>query len=64
MASTGIWPWYEGLPNPLAGAVRILARLEDADPAGVLAASALGDVYRSRERWAEAVDAYGRAIHF
>jgi tetratricopeptide (TPR) repeat protein len=43
-------------------AVRILARLEDADPAGVLAASALGDVYRTHERWAEAVDAYSRAI--
>lgn len=45
-----------------AGAIRILERLERDEATGGLAASALGDVYRTREQWTDAIDAYGRAI--
>lgn len=43
-------------------AIKILRSLEDDESTSGLAASALGDVYRTRERWNDAVDAYGRAI--
>ncbi|BCW90166.1 Beta-barrel assembly-enhancing protease [Alphaproteobacteria bacterium SO-S41] len=43
-------------------AIKILTRLEEDEATSGLAASALGDVYRTRERWDDAVDAYGRAI--
>ncbi len=45
-----------------AEAIALLSRLERDDAEGALAASALGDVYRVRERWSEAADAYTRAI--
>lgn len=43
-------------------AIAILRRLESDEATNALAASALGDVYRTRERWSEAIDAYSRAI--
>jgi tetratricopeptide (TPR) repeat protein len=43
-------------------AVRVLEQLERIEATSGLAASALGDVYRNRQRWPEAVDAYSRAI--
>jgi tetratricopeptide (TPR) repeat protein len=43
-------------------AIKILTRLEGDETTSGLAASALGDVYRTRERWDDAVDAYGRGI--
>lgn len=43
-------------------AIALLRALERDEAEGGLAASALGDVYRVRERWSEAADAYSRAI--
>lgn len=43
-------------------AIKILRKLERDPATSALAASALGDVYRQRKDWAEAVEAYGRAI--
>ena len=43
-------------------AIALLSRLERDEAEGSLAASALGDVDRVRERWPEAAEAYTRAI--
>ncbi len=43
-------------------AIKILRRLERNEATSALAASALGDVYRARKSWLEAVEAYSRAI--
>lgn len=43
-------------------AIKILRRLERDEQTSALAASALGDVYRQRSDWPEAVEAYTRAI--
>ncbi len=43
-------------------AIKILSRLERNESTSALAASALGDVYRARKDWPEAVEAYTRAI--
>ena len=43
-------------------AIRILRRLERNASTSARAASALGDVYRSRKEWLEAIEAYTRAI--
>lgn len=43
-------------------AIKILRRLERDDSTSALAASALGDVYRARKDWLEAIGAYTRAI--
>ena len=43
-------------------AIKILRRLERDEATSALAASALGDVYRTKKDWPEAIDAYTRAI--
>lgn len=43
-------------------AIKILRRLERNEATSALAASALGDVYRTKKDWPEAIDAYSRAI--